>query len=74
MRRSASSARAPRRAFRLPVAGLAIVLGAASAFAEDNDLGETIAGRMKELFTFNRSAVVKIQSSDQHGQIEGTGF
>ena len=74
MRRSASSARAPRRTFRLPAAGLAILLGAASAFAEENDLGETIAGRMKELFTFNRSAVVKIQSSDQHGLIEGTGF
>jgi serine protease Do len=70
-RRSVSSLRARHR--HLPVAGLVVLLGTFSAFAEE-DLGQSIAARVKELFTFNRNAVVKIQSSDQHGQIEGTGF
>lgn len=73
-RRSVSNHRAhPRRSRQLPVAGLILLLGAFSALAEE-DLGESIAGRVKDLFTFNRNAVVKIQSSDQHGGIEGTGF
>ncbi len=61
------------RTLRLPIAGLVLLIGAAAAFAEE-DLGDSIAGRVKEIFTFNRSAVVKIQSTDQHGRIEGTGF
>jgi serine protease Do len=51
-----------------------IVLGSFAARAEEPDLGESLEARVKDLFTFNRSAVVKIQSSDQHGRIEGTGF
>src|SRR4051812_19779431 len=59
---------------RLPIAGLAFLVTTAAAFAEEGDLGASIAERMKEIFNFNRAAVVKIQSSDQHGRIEGTGF
>ncbi len=74
MRRSVSRPRAARRTAHLPLIGFVILAGAFSAFAQEGDLGESLAGRVKELFTFNRSAVVKIQSSDQHGSIEGTGF
>lgn len=61
------------RGFRLPLAGLVVLIGASAAFGEE-DLGASIAERMKEIFTFNRAAVVKIQSNDRHGRIEGTGF
>lgn len=60
------------RTFWLPTA--VAVLGTCSAIAESNDLAEAIATRVKEVFDFNRDAVVKIQSSDRHGRIEGSGF
>lgn len=69
----ASSRGLPLRNFRLPLAGLVILIGATTVFGEE-DLGASIAERMKEIFSFNRAAVVKIQSTDQHGRIEGTGF
>jgi serine protease Do len=61
-------------ASRLPAIALAATLGATAAFAAENDPGESIAARMKEIFDFNRNGVVKIQSTDPHGHIEGTGF
>src|SRR4051812_36761849 len=70
---SAFNRAAALRNFRLPLAGLVVLLGATAAFGEE-DLGDSIAERMKEIFSFNRAAVVKIQSTDQHGRIEGTGF
>lgn len=69
-----------RRAFRavgaarLPVLALAAALSAAAAFAAENDPGESISARMKEIFDFNRNGVVKVESTDPHGHIEGTGF
>src|SRR5260221_8215732 len=59
---------------RLPVLALAAVLSACAAYAEESAPGESIAARMKEIFDFNRNGVVKIQSTDPHGHIEGTGF
>lgn len=61
---------------RLPAVGVALLTIAAPLCAEpeSSDLGEKLEARMKELFTFNRAAVVKIQSADRHGRIEGTGF
>ena len=66
-----------RRSFhvaRFPALALAAALTALSAFAEDSAPGESIAGRLKEIFDFNRNGVVKIESTDPHGHIEGTGF
>lgn len=78
MGRSASSPhRALLRILRaggLPVAAAAILLSAFAAIAEEPDLSASIAERMKEILAFSRSGVVKIQSSDRHGKIEGTGF
>lgn len=70
-RRLVSSVPHPLRVLCLPaVVGAAVV----SALAEDGNLGESITSRVRELFEANRDAVVKIQSSDRHGRIEGTGF
>jgi serine protease Do len=73
-RRSVSSSRRFLRA--LPVCGLAATLCAVSALAGDKpaEPGGSIGARMREIFSFNRNAVVKVQSSDTHGRIEGTGF
>ncbi len=71
-RRSASNPLRP-----LPVLGLALLAAASPllAAAEDPaDLGAGFEERVKEIFAFNRTAVVKIQSADRHGRIEGTGF
>ena len=58
----------------LPILALAAALSAATAYAEDNAPGDSITARVKEIFDFNRNGVVKIQSTDPHGHIEGTGF
>lgn len=73
-RRSAS--RATRR---WPVVGLAVLTATAPLFAETAetvaaDFGEQLEQRVKELFAFNRNAVVKIRAADRHGRVEGTGF
>lgn len=71
-RRLVSSVSRPFRALCLPAAvGASVTF---SALAEVENLGESITARVKELFEANRDAVVKIQSSDRHGRIEGTGF
>jgi serine protease Do len=41
---------------------------------EKAGITEDIAGRAEEIFDFNRVGVVKIQASDPHGRMEGTGF
>lgn len=71
-RRLVSNASRRLRALCLPAAVGA--LGTFSALAEEENLGESIATRVRELFDVNRDAVVKIHSSDRHGRIEGTGF
>ncbi len=62
------------RPARLPILALVATLGATAALAEKEAPDESIAARMKEIFDFNRNGVVKIQSTDPHGHIEGTGF
>ncbi len=74
MRRSASKTARALRASRLPVLALAAVIGVAPLLAEDGNPAENIADRVKEIFDFNRNGVIKIQSSDTHGRMEGTGF
>lgn len=74
-RRSVSRASRTLGVSRLPILALAAMLSAASAFAEEGDPSTAnIAERVKEIFDFNRSGVIKIQSSDAHGRMEGTGF
>jgi|GEM_PF-481087 len=46
----------------------------AKASGDDKDIGDSISSKVKEIFNFSRGAVVKIQSCDEHGEIEGTGF
>lgn len=58
----------------LPLAGVTLLGCVFGARAEESDLGESIAHRVKEVFALSRAAVVKIQSTDKHGRIEGTGF
>jgi serine protease Do len=72
-RRSVS--RRALRAARLPVFAVAAALSAVTVLAAESDSGESIiSARVKEIFDFNRNGVVKIQSTDSHGHIEGTGF
>jgi len=46
----------------------------AQASSDDKDIGDSISSKVKEIFNYSRGAVVKIQSCDEHGEIEGTGF
>ena len=72
-RRSVSRSRKIWRA--LPACGLAAAcILTVVAGEKPDDPGGSIGSRMREIFDFNRNAVVKIQSSDSHGHIEGTGF
>jgi serine protease Do len=72
-RRSVSSSRAILRV--LPACGLIIAcMLTAVAGEKSGEPGGSIGARMREIFDFNRTAVVKIQSSDSHGHLEGTGF
>ncbi len=42
--------------------------------AQDNNLAESISSRIQELFRLHKDAVVRVEGSDRHGRLEGTGF
>lgn len=44
-----------------------------TAFAAE-DFARSISDRVQEIFALHRDAVVRIESSDRHGRLEGTGF
>lgn len=45
-----------------------------SAVADQDPLGEALAGKVSAVFEQGREAVVRIESSDRHGRLTGTGF
>jgi len=47
---------------------------AATAVAGQDPLGEALAGKVSAVFEQGREAVVRIESSDRHGRLTGTGF
>ncbi|MGH8048297.1 MAG: trypsin-like peptidase domain-containing protein, partial [Chthoniobacterales bacterium] len=69
-RRSASSVAFLSRTSLLALAAFS----ASFVYAEEKDPAENLDARVKEIFDFNRNGVVKIQASDPHGGMEGTGF
>src|SRR5947209_2336311 len=56
------------------VAGIAVMVGAASLFAQQPQEPTTISREVKEVFERCSKAVVKINATDQHGDLSGTGF
>ncbi len=59
----------------IPACGFIVFLGAFNAPAEEKkSIGDTIQERIQEVFNLGRGAVVKVQASDLHGLLEGTGF
>lgn len=54
--------------------GIVAVLIASSAFAEPDPFGDALAERVTAVFEQGRDAVVRIESSDRHGRLTGTGF
>jgi len=72
-RRSAFNGIPLVRASRLPLLALA-ALGSASLFAAENEPADSLDARANEIFDFSRNGVVKVQASDTHGRMEGTGF
>lgn len=76
-RRSASKRVPSRRLSPFPALAFAAAFGAASVLAEEAKPGfqaDHLSARVQEIFDFNRSGVIKIQASDSHGCMEGTGF
>src|SRR6266404_9872472 len=63
----------PTPGFSLP-AGLAFFAAAASVFAQGAPEPTVISREVKDVFERCSKAVVKIQATDQHGQLSGTGF
>jgi serine protease Do len=49
-------------------------LGPASLVAADRAPTDSLDARAREIFELNCNAVVKVQASDSHGRMEGTGF
>jgi serine protease Do len=54
--------------------GALAALSAASLLAGEKDPAESLDARAKEIFDFNRAGIVKVQATDPHGVMEGTGF
>ncbi len=42
--------------------------------AQDSDLADSISERVQSLFRLHKDAVVRVEGSDRHGRLEGTGF
>ncbi len=42
--------------------------------AQQADLADSISDRVQNLFRLHKEAVVRIEGSDRHGRLEGTGF
>jgi serine protease Do len=71
MRRLSSFSLAP--GFSLP-AGFAFLAAAGSLFAQQPAEPTTISREVKDVFERCAKAIVKIEATDQHGQLSGTGF
>src|SRR6202162_1444118 len=54
--------------------GLAFFSATASLFAQQSQEPTTISREVKDVFDRCAKAVVKIEATDQHGQLSGTGF
>lgn len=61
------------RASRLPLLALA-ALSSTSLLAAEQEAANGLDIRAGEIFDFNRNGVVKVQASDSHGHMQGTGF
>lgn len=73
-RRSASKTPRLRRSLS-SILVFAMLINVALTFAAEKSTSKgAISARMQEIFDFNRNSIVKIQSTDSHGWIEGTGF
>jgi serine protease Do len=42
--------------------------------AQDTTLADSISERVQQLFRLHKDAVVRVEGSDRHGRLEGTGF
>ncbi len=71
MRRLSSSS--SREGFRL-LAKLAFFAAAASLSAQTPESATSLSREVKDVFGRCAKAVVKIEATDQHGQLSGTGF
>lgn len=49
-------------------------VGACLLHAEPANLADSISDRVQNLFRLHKEAVVRIEGSDRHGRLEGTGF
>src|SRR5689334_5396822 len=67
------SSLSPTPEFSLP-AGFAFFALAASLFAQQAQEPTTISREVKDVFERCSKAVVKIEATDQHGDLSGTGF
>ena len=56
------------------LAGLTFLAITASAFSQQAPEPTTISREVKDVFERCAKAVVKIQATDQHGELSGTGF
>lgn len=52
----------------------AIVISPVVAAAEEGGAFDAISGKIRSVFERSREAVVKIEGTDQHGKLSGTGF
>lgn len=65
------------RSGRLSFAIAQVLLFGASAYllrAQPADLADSISDRVQNLFRLHKDAVVRVEGSDRHGRLEGTGF
>ncbi len=65
------------RSGKLGFAIAQVLLFGASAYVvrgQSTDLADSISDRVQNLFRLHKEAVVRIEGSDRHGRLEGTGF
>ncbi|MFN7142117.1 MAG: S1C family serine protease, partial [Limisphaerales bacterium] len=76
MRRRSASDPILRRGTQFVLLATAVLAarGLTAEEAGSGDLTSAISDRVREVFEHNRDAVVRIESSDQHGRLSGTGF
>jgi len=64
-----------RRSLRSPAAGLSLAaVCMLPVLAEEPSLADSIKAKVTEIFDLRKDAVVRVESSDRHGRLSGTGF